>query len=90
MELDKWLHWFYENCIKGKYVRWHSFPEMRKGESYYSYYYAENRLYIIRGAMTDQLFFVEAGSPKDAYLEFCRVMDEARIAGSYVVEDEEV
>lgn len=89
MELDKWLHWFYKNCINGKYVRWHSFPEMRKGESYYSYYYAGNRLYIIRDGMTNQLYFAKAWSPKEAYLELCRVMEEIQNAGSYVLDGEE-
>lgn len=88
-QLDKWLHWFYDNCINGKYVRWHSFPEIGEGESYYSYYYVYNRLYIIRDGMTDQLYFVKAGSPREAYLKFCRVIEEAQNAGSYVLEGEE-
>mgnify|MGYP003440449034 CR=1 FL=1 len=87
--LDIWLHWFYENCINGKYVIWHSFPEMGMGESYYNYYYAENRLYIIRDGMTDRLYFVKAGSPREAYLEFFRRMEEIQNAGSYVLDGEE-
>ena len=88
--LDIWLHWFYENCINGKYVIWHSFPEMGMGELYCNYYYAENRLYIIRDGMTGQLYFVKAGSPKDAFRKFKTAMEEAQNAGSYVDEDEEV
>ena len=87
--LDIWLHWFYENCINGKYVIWHSFPEMGMGELYYNYYYAENLLYIIRDGMTDQLYFVKAGSPREAYLEFFRRMEEIQNAGSYVLDGEE-
>ena len=63
---------------------------MGKDEQWYSYYYAENRLYIIRDGMTDQLFFVKADSPKDAFRKFKTAMEEAQNAGSYVDEDEEV
>ncbi len=90
MGFDETLNWFYEYVFMGRGGRWHNFPDMGKGEQWYSYYYAENRLYIIRDGMTDQLYFVKAGSPREAYLEFFRRMEEARNAGSYVDEDEEV
>ncbi|MDY4205520.1 hypothetical protein [Porcincola intestinalis] len=90
MGFHETLNWFYEYVFMGRGVRWHNFPDMGKGEQWYSYYYAENRLYIIRDGMTDQLYFVKTGSPREAYLEFFRRMEEAQNAGSYVNEDEEV
>lgn len=90
MRLNETLNWFYDNCIKGKYVGWHNFTELGMGESYCQYHYAENRLYIIRDSMTDQLYFVKADSLKDAFLRFSKRMKEAQNAGSYVDEDEEV
>ena len=45
---------------------------------------AEARLYIIRDGLTDQLFFVKADSPKDAFMKFHKRMEDVLNAGRYV------
>ena len=47
-------------------IRWHDFREVGAEEDYYDWYYAENRLYIIRDRLTEQYYFVEAKSPAEA------------------------
>lgn len=76
---------FFNNIV---HLRWTSFPDLGLNESYYNYYYAEDRLYIIRDGLTDQLFFVKADSPKDAFLKFNKRMEDALNAGQYVREED--
>lgn len=85
MDADKLFHLLYEKCFAGKHtICWRAFSEMGLSECYYSYYYAEARLYIIRDGLTDQLFFVKADSPKDAFMKFHKRMEDALNAGRYV------
>ncbi len=81
MIVDTCMNQIFDNIA---HLRWHNFPKIALCEAYYSYYYAENRLYVIRDAMTDQLFFVKADSPKEAFLKFNQRMNDAISAGEYV------
>lgn len=84
MNADELFHLLYEKCFTGKYkIRWLAFPEMGSSECYYGYYYAEHELYVIRDAMTDQLSFVNAKSPKEAFLKFKQRIEEAQSAGGW-------
>lgn len=68
------------------HLRWISFPDFGLNEAFYDYYYAEDKLYIIRDGLTDQLFFVKADSPKEAFMKFNKRMEDALNAGQYVRE----
>lgn len=52
--------------LTGRDIRWHNFDEVGRSESYYDYYYAEDRLYLIRDVISEQIYFVEASSPGEA------------------------
>ena len=52
--------------LTGKEIRWHDFSEVGIDERYHDYYYAEDRLYLIRDNMVGSIYFVEAGSPGEA------------------------
>lgn len=85
MNVDFNAHRFFNSIV---HLRWMSFSNFGLNEAFYNYYYAENRLYIIRDGLTDQLFFVQADSPRDAFLKFHRRMEDALNAGQYVREGE--
>lgn len=85
MNVDVSINRFFNSINR---LRWIAFPELGLNEAYYSYYYAEARLYIIRDGLTDQMFFVKADSPKDAFLKFHKRMEDALNAGQYVGEGE--
>lgn len=73
MRLDLAIHTLFGNMPQ---MRWTSFPKIGFNESYYTYYYAEDELYIIRDGMTNMLYFVEAESPKEAFMKFHDTMEE--------------
>ena len=50
-----------------KNVKWNFFPNIGLCEAYYLWYYAENRLYIIKDCMTNGLYLIEARSPTKAF-----------------------
>ena len=79
--IDLYINRFFDNVAQ---IRWLSFPHLGLNESFYSYYYAENKLYIIRDVLADQMFFVKADSPKDAFMKFHKKMEDALNAGRYV------
>lgn len=81
MNVDVSINRFFNSIV---HLRWTSFPDLGLNETFYSYYYAEARLYIIRDGLTDQLFFVKADSPKDAFMKFHKRMEDALNAGRYV------
>ena len=62
---------------------WRSFAD----EPYFSYYYAEDRLYLIKDNMTDCIWFVEEGSPAKALQVVKDRWDEAMKAGQSVEEN---
>lgn len=81
MNVDFNINRFFNSIV---HLRWISFPDFGLNEDFYDYYYAEDRLYIIRDGLTDQLFFVKADSPKDAFMKFHKRMEDALNAGRYV------
>lgn len=85
MNIDTDINRFFDNL---GHLRWMNFTYLGLNESFYSYYYAEARLYIIRDGLTDQLFFVKADSPKDAFMKFNKRMEDALNAGQFIDEDE--
>ena len=66
--IDKQIHAVYEAFSSG--VLWHDFREVGGEEPYFDWYYAEERLYVIRDRLTRQYFFVEARSPMEAIEKF--------------------
>ena len=77
--IDEYLHKIFKNR---KSIRWRDFHEAGIEESYYDWYYAERRLYVIRDRLTEQLWFVEAGGPAEAYEEFNAMFKEVN-GGDY-------
>ena len=61
MEIDRAVHYLFENLNN---IRWRDISE----GGLFEYYYAENRLYILREKRIGQIYFVEANSPKDALM----------------------
>ena len=62
MVIDRKIHEVHE-FLSGRDIRWHNFDEVGRDEPYYDYYYAEDRLYLIRDVISQQIYFVEASSP---------------------------
>ena len=85
---DKAIHELYR-AFTGNDIKWNNFPDIGLSESYYLWYYAENRLYIIRDCMTDMLYFVEARSPVEAFGLLAARLDEAMRAGEWCKEERE-
>lgn len=83
MNVDASINRFFNSIV---HLRWINFPDLGLNEAFYSYYYAEARLYIIRDDLTDQFFFVKADSPKDAFMKFHKRMEDALNTGQYVRE----
>lgn len=88
MNIDKKIHEVYE-YFEGKEIRWHNFEDIGVEAPYYGYYYAEDRLYVLRDCMTDSFWFVYASSPADALDQYKERMEEAYHAGEFVMEGEE-
>lgn len=84
---DKSIHELYR-AIKEHDIKWNNFPSIGLCESYYMWYYAENRLYAILDCMTDELYLVKAESPIEAFKHLMARLEEAMRAGGMV--DEEV
>lgn len=73
--------------LSGREIRWHDFREVGVEEDYYDWYYAEDRLYIIRDRVMTTYYFVEAGSPVEAMKKYRdHAEDIARAMGG--VDDE--
>ncbi len=66
---------------------WRSFADVGLDEPYFSYYYAEDRLYLIKDNMVDCIWFVEEGSPAKALQVVKDRWDEAMKAGQPVEEN---
>lgn len=84
MNVDVSINRFFNSIV---HLRWIDFPDLGLNEAFYSYYYAEARLYIIRDGLTDQLFFVKADSPRDAFLKFHKRLEDVLNAGQWVNEE---
>ena len=85
---DKAIHEVYR-AIQTNDLKWNDFPSIGLSEAYYLWYYAENRLYIIRDCMTDMLYFVEARSPVEAFGLLAARLDEAMRAGEWCREEQD-
>lgn len=66
---------------------WRSFADVGLDEPYFSYYYAEDRLYLIKDNMTDCIWFVEECSPAKALQVVKDRWNEAIKAGQPVEEN---
>lgn len=86
--LDDAIHkvWKAFDSFKGGAIIWRDFREVGVEEYYYDWYYAENRLYIIRDRMIETYCFVEAGNPKEALKLYKDRLDDAMRAGEWVEE----
>jgi hypothetical protein len=74
-------------AIKKNDIKWNDFPSIGLCEAYYYWYYAENRLYIIRDCMTDMFYFVEARNPIEAFGILASILDKAMRAGEMAEEE---
>ena len=74
-------------ATKEKDIKWNDFPSIGLSESYYLWYYAENRLYIIMDVMTNGIYFIEARSPIEAFGILASKLDEAMKAGEMADEE---
>lgn len=85
--IDASIHKLYRAMIAND-IKWNDFPSIGLCESYYLWYYAEDRLYMIKDCMTDMIYLVEARSPIEAFKHLAARLNEAMHAGEMV--DEEV
>ena len=74
-------------AVKEKDIKWNDFPSIGLSESYYCWYYAENRLYIIKDCMTNGLYLIEARNPTEAFKKLVARLDEAMRAGQMADEE---
>ena len=85
--IDASIHELYR-AMKTNDIKWNDFPPIGLCESYYLWYYAENKLYMVKDCMTEMIYLVEARNPVEAYKYLMARLDEAMRAGEMV--DEEV
>ena len=82
MRIDKLIHDLYDYKIP-----WRDFSDVGLDEPYYNYYYAEDRLYIIKDNMSSCMWFVEATSPAEALKIIKDRWEELCEAGQFVEEE---
>ena len=64
MNYDEMLHCIVHGFAKG--IRWHYFAEVGLDVSDFEYYYAQDRLYVIRNNRFGYYSFIKASSPVEA------------------------
>ena len=84
--IDASIHKLYR-AMKANDIKWNDFPSIGLCESYYLWYYAEDRLYMIKDCMTDMIYLVEARSPIEAFRHLVARLNEAMHAGEMVDEE---
>lgn len=87
MSRDERIHDIFDALRKNE-IPFHSFSDVGLEAPYFSYYYAEDELYLIRDEMVQNYWFIRADSPKAAYEVVNHILENASSAGAYV--DEEV
>lgn len=70
-----------------KDIKWNFFPNIGLCEAYYLWYYAENRLYIIKDCMVNGIYLIEARNPTEAFKKLVARLDEAKKAGEMADEE---
>lgn len=70
-------------------IMWRSFADVGLDEPYYDYYYAEDRLYLIRDNMSECIWFVEESSPAKALQVIKKRLDDLMQAGQFVDDESE-
>lgn len=75
MMIDEKIHDVFKALFKG--MRWHDFDEVGIDEAWTMWYYAEDRLYILRDMMLDNFTFIEASSPGKALEIYRQRMEDA-------------
>ena len=83
---DEAIHELFR-AVKEKDIKWNDFPSIGLSESYYCWYYAENRLYAILDVMTDEISLIEARNPTEAFKKLVARLDEAMKAGEMADEE---
>ncbi len=68
-KIDEAFHCIFNNLRE---IRWRDFPvnNIMDDSDFYQYYYAEDRLYVIKNIVTDDMIFEYAKSPLDALRSF--------------------
>ena len=84
--IDASIHKLYR-AMKANDIKWNDFPSIGLCESYSLWYYAEDRLYMIKDCMTDMIYLVEARSPIEAFRHLVARLNEAMHAGEMVDEE---
>lgn len=82
MSIDNAVHEVYAKFNNG-YIRWHDFQEVGVDEHYHQWYYAEDRLYVIRDVMTETWWFVTARNPAEALAMYKDRLAEVAMAGAW-------
>lgn len=84
--IDASIHELYR-AMEANDIKWNDFPSIGLCESYYLWYYAEDRLYIVKDCMTDMIYLVEARNPVEAFKHLMARLEEAMRAGEIVDEE---
>ena len=85
--IDASIHKLYR-AMKANDIKWNDFPSIGLCESYYLWYYAEDRLYMIKDCMTDMIYLVEARSLTEAFKHLVARLNEAAIHAGEMVDEE--
>ena len=85
-KIDESIHELFR-ADEEKNIKWNLFPNIGLCEAYYLWYYAENRLYIIKDCMVNGIYLIEARNPTEAFKKLVARLDEAKKAGEMADEE---